>query len=190
MKFNNELLIELCGYILPEDPTLAKEVQQSIKDPQSFLSQIQYVLKDWIKEESIEEAIPWYTLIHGLYQRGLAFELTARSLAERMKTIPYQTTTREDQQSFMNLVETFLTLTGDYFYSINYVLGELRLPSGVTIVTMLHQQTANKCADLVLRSGYGKLTLYPSQPSIHQMDHLLVKNSICSRHAKPRSLPV
>lgn len=197
MKFNNDALLELCRLFLPEDPTLEKEVQLSIEKPQSFLTQIQYVLKDWLKDESIvENESPWYTFIHGLYQRGLIFELSARTMAENLNDhyafIDLQAT-KEEHHLFLNtihMVDMFLTLTGKHLLSVDYMLGELRLPSGISIITMVRQQVADKCADLVRRSGYGELILYPSNSCIHQMDHLLMKDHVCQRHEKPSSLPV
>ncbi len=199
MKFNNNALLELCRYFLPEDPTLEKEVQLSIKNPQSFLTQIKFILKDWIKDEPIEQEIPWYTFIHGLYQRGLIFELSARTMAESInehyakKSFFELQAIKEDHYPFLNtihIVDLFLALTGKQLQTVNYMLGELRLPSGTSIITMVRQQVADQCADLVHRSGYGELILYPSSSCIHQMDHLLMKEHVCQRHEKLSSLPV
>lgn len=199
MKYNNDALLELCRYLLPEDSTLEKEVFLSIEKPQTFLSQIQVLLKDWIKNESIVDSIPWYTFIHGLYQRGLIFELSARTIAEGLehhsKKLFIDNLIRDNNQPYLSknsfhIVDTFLTLTGEYLLSANYMLGELRLSSGISLITIISQQMADKCVKLVSQSGYGKLVLYPSSTCIHQMDHLLMKDHVCEKHEKPSSLPV
>lgn len=197
MRYNNDALLELSHCILPEDPTLAKEVQLSIEKPHAFSSQIQYVLKDWIKGESIDAQIPWYTFIHGLYQRGLIFELSARTIAETFeqqhanKLFLKFPTTKEDHFLFLDahsVVDTLLTLTSHYL-SNHYLLGELRLSSGVPIVTMIHRITADRCADLVHRSGYSELILYPANTSTQSLDHLLMGEHWI-KHDKTRTLPV
>lgn len=196
MKFNNDALLELCRYFLPGDPTLEKEVQLSIEKPHTFLSQIRYVLKEWIKDQPIENEIPWYTFIHGLYQRGLIIELSAREIAENVANqyhqnmmLEFQTQNGETNRFFnaYHIVDTFLTLLGKYLLSTHYMLGELRLPSGVSMITMVHQQVADKCADLVRCSGYGELILYPSHSSCCDMFYM---DHICQNHDKVQTLLV
>lgn len=198
MNYNNDALLELCRCILPEDPTLEKEVQLSIEKPQSFLSQIQYVLKDWIQDQSIDAEIPWYTFIHGLYQRGLIFELSARTFAEQFnkqhaKKLFLNFPCTKDHFRFLDafsIIDTLLTLTSHYLQSNHYMLGELRLSSGTPIVTMIHQATAERCADLVRRSGYSELILYSSDSSSQFLDHLFMGEHVCPKHDKTRTLPV
>jgi hypothetical protein len=197
MKYNNDALLELCRCILPEDPTLEKEVQLSIEKPHSFSSQIRYVLKDWIQDQSIEAEIPWYTLIHGLYQRGLVFELSARTIAETLDKqhakIFLKFPSVKDHFFFLDafsVIDTLLTLTSNYLRSNHYTLGELRLSSGISIVTMIHQTVAERCQELVRRSGYSELILYPSHADTQYLDHLCIGEAIYPKQDKTRTLPV
>lgn len=197
MKYNNDALLELCRSILPEDPTLEKEVQTSIEKPHSFKSQIQYVLKDWIKDESIDAQIPWYTFIHGLYQRGLVFELSARTIAETFdkqyaKKLFLKFPSSKDHSLFLDaysVIDTLLSLTSHYL-SNHYLLGELRLSSGVPIIMIIPQISADHCVELVRSSGYSELILYPSDSGTQYLDYLFTEEHVCSKHDKTRTLPV
>lgn len=177
MSFNNAALLELCHYLLPEDPSLAKEVRLSIQKPKFFLIQIKHVLRDWIKNEPIEEMIPWYTLIHGLYQRGLIFELSARTAAEHMD----QHTNRLLLEAWPSysyleppkpqyLVDTFLQISSHYLQTANYTLGEIRLSSGVSVVTMIPQNAKEKCSELMKRSGYGEIVFHSPSSNFKSLE--------------------
>lgn len=198
MKIHQESLLELCQYLLPEDPTLEQEVRLSIENPDTFLSQIKYILRDWIENEPITEEIPLYTLIHGLYQRGLIFELTARRSAETMELSTNQLFTElQAHQSppgiyplkdSMHFVDAMLAMTGHYFIQNDYMLAEIRLPSDTSVITLIPQDVADKCSELMQRSGYGDLSLYPSTCTT-QMD-LPRKDTLCEMLVRANSLPV
>jgi hypothetical protein len=196
MKDKHDALLELCRCLLPEDPTLEQEVQLSINQPDAFLSQIKRTLRDWVDDELIEVAIPWYTLIHGLYQRGLVFEFSARHTAETMDFAANQLFSELQQDSLcaaspdtMHFVDTFLSLTSEYLLRSKYTLAEIRLPSGITALTIVPHSTADQCAALIERSGYGEFALYPSTTT-QQTDHPLSKQLFCEPHVKASSLPV
>lgn len=199
MKFNYDALLELCHFLLPEDPSLEKEVQLSIQKPDAFSTQIKYLLQDWIKNEPFEaETIPWYTLIHGLYQRKLVFELSARNSAENMDVLAnqlfielqaHQPNNCDPVPDTMHFVDNFLSLTSAYLLHANYRLAEIRLSSGVSVVTIVPHSVADKCSELMKRSGYGELSLYPSSTRMHQINQRH-KNHICEMLEKANSLSV
>ncbi|SHF16272.1 hypothetical protein SAMN05444392_1093 [Seinonella peptonophila] len=170
----NELLFELCKLLLPEDPSLEAEVRNCLIEPKTSSTIIMNELGDWFRGVDITRSLPWYQLIYSLYQRDLMFELSARTVAEGMDYYTNQLlrelsgadpSTHSESTSSHNdavqLIHSFLEITGEHLLAADFRLGEFRLDSGISTITLIPAHTATQCVSLAAESGYGEIILHP-----------------------------
>lgn len=168
-----EKLFELSRLLLPEDPSLEAEVRNSLSHPDDSISFIRKEIGNWVNGVDIFSSLPWYTLIAGLHNRGLMFELSSQTVA---KGLDYYTNQilREigciagdstNSNDAVNLIQSFLEITGEHLLAANYLLGEFHLECGISTITMIPQHVAKQATTLVQESGYGEMLLHPNTSS-------------------------
>jgi hypothetical protein len=75
-------VIELAGYLMAEDPSLAGEVRLAVASPDAYLGKFQERLSGRGIEKPIPD-LPWIALVNGLEDRGRLHELDWKEAPER-----------------------------------------------------------------------------------------------------------
>lgn len=197
----DEKLFELCRLLLPEDPTLETEVRNSLIHPEKSIAFIRSELGDRIKGVDIAASLPWHMMIASLSRRGLMFELSARTVAEgldyytnqllrELSGTEYAATVNVDTpgtNDAVELIHSFLEITGEHLQAANYLLGEFRLESGISMISLIPQHSAEQCQTLAKEAGHGEIILHPSNKTRKQLPRFLLLTEMVDEQRRKES---
>lgn len=200
----DEKLFELCRLLLPEDPTLETEVRNSLLHPEKSIAFIRSELGSRIKGVDIAASLPWYMIIASLTRRGLMFELSARTVAEgldyytnqllrELSGTEYAATVNVDPtgtNDAVELIHSFLEITGEHLQAANYLLGEFRLESGISMISLIPQHSAERCQTLAKEAGHGEIILHPSKKTRKQLPRFLLLTEMVDEQRRKESCSI
>jgi hypothetical protein len=200
----DEKLFELCRLLLPEDPTLETEVRNSLLHPKKAIAFIRSELGSRIEGIDIAASLPWYMMIASLSRRGLMFELSARTVAEgldfytnqllrELSGTEYAATVNVDTSGTndaVELIHSFLEITGEHLQAANYLLGEFRLESGISMISLIPQHSAERCQSLAKEAGHGEILLHPSNKNRKKLPRFLLLTEMVDEQRRKESCSI
>jgi hypothetical protein len=162
----NDLVLDFCQQVLPDDPTLVDEVRLAIHHPAAYMSQFAHL---WAEGE--RDVLAWYALIDGLDRRRQSRTIDWREApADVLGCLDVLLGDRAgnaDRWAWVDLARwdeaptaAFLAVLGDWCRTQGMVLGNLGTGSDSYVLVLIDAARFAALALLAQRLGAGRLTAW------------------------------